>query len=142
MFRLHYVSNWLHRRTGSDTPRAAVEWRLLEEGFSRSLAEAYRDGMKQVWRGVNPVRPIRTAGNGITTKVTTILAFSGVGVEAAEDADWTLKLSEKEAVLAARHGCRAEQNYPEWLDQLVMSWPKAVVPVVKEEIEHEWTSPT
>jgi hypothetical protein len=142
MFRLHYVSNWLHKRTGSDTPRAAIEWRLLEEGFTRTVAEAYRDGMKRVWRFVKPIRPVRTPGSGITVKVTTILAFSGVGVEAAEDADWSLHLSEKEAVLAARHGSRAEQTYPEWLDQLIMSWPKAVMPVVKEEIEHEWTSST
>jgi hypothetical protein len=61
-------------------------------------------------------------------------------VEAAEDPDWALKLSDKEAVLAARHGCRAEQDYPEWFDQLVMSSPKAVLPVLKEEIEYEWTS--
>jgi hypothetical protein len=111
MFRLHYVSNWLHKRTGSDTPRAAIEWRLLEEGFSRTVAEGYRDGMKHVWRLVHPVRPIRN-GSGITVKVPTVLAFSGIGVEAAEDPDWALHLSEKEAALAARHGCRAEQNYP------------------------------
>jgi hypothetical protein len=142
IFRLHYLSNWLHKRTGSDSPRAALEWRLLEEGFTRPVAEAYRDGMKGVSRFIKPVRPIRTHGSGITTKVTTVLAFAGVGVEAAEDADWTLKLTENEARLAARHACRAEQNYPEWLDQLIMSWPKAVLPVVAEEIDHEWTAAT
>ena len=139
MFRLHYVSNWLHKRTGSDTPRAAVEWRLLEEGFGRTVAEAYRNGMKHVWRLVKPVRPVRN-GSGITFKVPSVLAFSGIGIEAAEDPDWALHLTEKEAALAARHGRRAEQNYPEWLDQLVMAWPKAVLPVVKEQIEQEWTA--
>ncbi len=142
IFRLHYLSNWLHERTGSDVPRAAIEWRLLAEGFNRPVAEAYRNGITGAWRSITPVRPIRTSGSGITTQVTTILAFSGVGVEAADDADWTLKLSEQEAVLAARHGCRAEQNYPEWLNQLIMSCPKAVLPVVKEEIDHEWTTAT
>ena len=80
----------------------------------------------------------------ITTKVPSILAFAGVGIEAAEDPDWTRHLSVKEAVLAARHGCRAEQHYPEWLDALVMSWPKAVLPIMKEEIDHEYaaTSPS
>jgi hypothetical protein len=144
MYRLHYLSNWLHKRTGVDVPRAALQWRLLEEGFSREVAEAYRNGMKQVWRFVKPVRPIRKPGGVIATKVPTILAFAGVGIEAAEDPDWTRHLSVKEAILAARHGCRAEQHYPEWLDALVMSWPKAVLPILKEEIDHEYeaTSPS
>ena len=54
MYRLHYLSNWLHKRTGVDVPRAALQWRLLEEGFSREVAEAYRDGMKQVGGLSNP----------------------------------------------------------------------------------------
>jgi hypothetical protein len=142
IFRLHYVSNWLQKRTGADTFKAATEWRLLEEGFNRQVAEAYRDGMTRLWRLVKPVRPIRKPGGAITIKVPSILAFSGIGVEAAEDADWALRLSNKEAALAARHGCRAEQNYPEWLDALIISWPKSVLPVVKEQIELEWTSPS
>jgi hypothetical protein len=141
-FRLHYVSNWLQKRTGSDTPKAALEWRLLEEGFNRAVAEAYRDGMKQLWRLVPPVRPVRKPGGVITIKYPAVLAFSGIGVEAAEDPDWALHLTEKEAVVAARHGCRAEQSYPEWLDALIISWPKAVLPVVKEQVDREWSSPS
>ena len=140
VFRLHYVSNWLQKRTGADTPKAANEWRLLEEGFNRQVAEAYRDGMKRLWRLVKPIRPIRKPGGAVTTKVPSILAFSGVGVEAAEDLDWALHLTNKEAALAARHGCRAEQNYPKWLDALIISWPKSVLPVVKEQIDREWNS--
>jgi hypothetical protein len=143
MFRLHYLSNWLHKRTGVDLPHATLQWRLLEEGFSREVAEAYRDGMSKVWRFVHPVRPIRKPDGVITTKYPSIIAFSGVGIEAAEDPDWTRHISEKEAVLAARHGCRAEQQYPEWFEALVMSWPRAVLPVLKEEIDREYaaTSP-
>jgi hypothetical protein len=140
IFRLHWVSNWLRKRTGAEPPKAAIEWRLLEEGFSRSVAEAYRDGMKLLWRKVKPVRPVRKPGGATTIKVPTILAFAGIGIEAAEDPDWALRLSEKEAVVAARHGCRAEQNYPEWLDALIIAWPKAVLPVIQEQIELEWSA--
>ena len=142
IFRLHYVTNWLQRRTGADTPRAVLEWRLLEEGFSRPVAETYRDGMKRLWRFVKPVRPIRKPNGVITTKYPSVLAFAGIGIEAAEDPDWTRHLSEKDATLAARHGCQAEQQYPEWLDALVIAWPRAVLPSVKEEIEHEWAAPS
>jgi hypothetical protein len=141
IFRLNYVSNWLQKRTGADTPKTAIEWRLLEEGFNRPVAEAYRDGMKQLWRLVKPLRPVRKPGGVITTKVPSILAFAGIGAEAAEDPDWALRLNEKESALAARHGCRVEQSYPEWLDALIIAWPKGVLPVLKEQIELEWTSP-
>jgi hypothetical protein len=141
IFRLNYLSNWLQRRTGSDTARAAVEWRLLEEGFNRAIADAYRDGMTHLWRVVVPVRPLRKPGGVITKKYPSILAFAGIGIEAAEDPDWTLRLSDKEAAIAARHGCRAEEGYPEWLDALTISWPKQVLPVIREQIEREWASP-
>jgi hypothetical protein len=142
IFRLHYLSNWLQKRTGSDTGKAALEWRLLEEGFNRSVAEAYRDGMKRLWRLVRPVRPIRKPGGVITIKYPSILAFSGIGIEAAEDPDWALHLTDKEAAVAARHGCHADQGYPQWLDALIISWPKAVLPIVKQQIEREWASPS
>ena len=129
------------KKTGSDTARAAIEWRLLEEGFNRAVAEAYRDGMKRLWRIVAPVRPLRKPGGVITIKYPSILALAGIGIEAAEDPDWTLRLGDREAAVAARHGCRAEEGYPEWLDALAISWPKQVRPVIKEQIEREWASP-
>jgi hypothetical protein len=142
IFRLHYATNWLRKRTGSDTPQAVLEWRLLEEGFNRTVAEAYRGGMKRLWRAVTPVRPIRKPGGATTKLSTSILAFAGIGIEVSEDSDWALRLTEKEAIIAARHACRAEEGYPEWLNALTMSWTKAVLPVLKERIEREWASPT
>ncbi|WP_128971174.1 hypothetical protein [Bradyrhizobium tropiciagri] len=141
-FRLYYLSNWLQKRTGGDAPKASLEWRLLEEGFNRAVAEAYRDGMKRLWRLVKPVRPIRKPGGVITIKNSTVLAFAGISVEAADNPDWVLQLTHEEAAMAARHGCRAEQSYPDWLDALIISWPKAVLPVVKDQIEREWSSPS
>ena len=44
IFRLNPLSKWLRRRTGADLERAVCEWRLLEEGFNRDVAEAYCDG--------------------------------------------------------------------------------------------------
>ncbi|WP_316173379.1 MULTISPECIES: hypothetical protein [unclassified Bradyrhizobium] len=142
VFRLHYLTNWLRRRTGSDTPRAVLEWRLLEEGFDRAVAEAYRDGMRQLWRHIPPVRPRRNRDGTITKKSPWVLAFAGIGLEAAEDPDWTLRLNEKEVAIAARHGCRAEEGYPDWIDGLTMSWPNVVRPVLKDQIHREWTLPS
>ena len=139
VFRLHYLTNWLRRRTGSDTPGAVLEWRLLEEGFNRAVAEAYCDGMKKLWRHIAPVRPRRIRDGTITKKSPSVLAFAGIGLESAEYPDWAVHLTEKEATIAARHGCRAEEGYPDWIDGLTMSWPKAVLPVLKDQINREWT---
>lgn len=140
IFRLFHVTHWLQKRTGSYVPRVATEWRLLEEGFDRAVAEAYRDGMKHVWREIAPVRPIRDGGN-VTKSWPSILALAGIGVEASEDSDWTFRLTEGEATLAARHACCAEEDYPDWLDALTMSRPTAVLPVLRDQMDREWASP-
>ncbi|MFK4536194.1 hypothetical protein ABIA00_004377 [Bradyrhizobium ottawaense] len=140
IYRLHNLYSWLQRRTRSEEANVTLQWRLLEEGFNRQVAEAFRDGMKQLWRMVRPVRPIRKPGGVITIKWPSVLAFAGVGIEAADDPDWPASLSAREAALAARHGCRAEQRYPEWLDLLTIAWPKAVLSVIREQVELEWNS--
>jgi hypothetical protein len=78
------LTRWLHERTSSQEEAAARQWRLLEEGFGRKVAEAYRDGMKVAWRNIDPERPKRTPNGGITVKYITVLAFAGIGIEAAE----------------------------------------------------------
>ncbi|MBR0960405.1 hypothetical protein [Bradyrhizobium japonicum] len=140
IYRLHNLYSWLQRRTRSEEANVILQWRLLVEGFDRQVAEAFRDGMKQLWRIVKPVRPIKKPGGVITIKWPSVLAFAGVGIEAADDPDWASSLSPREAALAARHACRAEQHYPEWLDLLTIAWPKAVVPIIREQVELEWSS--
>jgi hypothetical protein len=115
-----------------------LQWRLLEEGFGRDVAEAYRDGMKVLWRVTKPERPVRKEGGAITVKHTTILAFEGVAVEAAEDPEWTSRLTDDEAKTAALHGCLSEQGYPEWIDALVASHPQIVLPIVRGALKDEW----
>jgi hypothetical protein len=138
-FRLHELTRWLGFRTRErDADGASLQWRLLEEAFGREVAEGYRDGMKLVWRVVQPERP-RYEGNGrSTTKHITVLAFRGIDIEAAEDPDWISRLSDREVRTAALHGCLSEQGYPTWLDALVAAHPGLTVPVVKRAVAHEW----
>jgi hypothetical protein len=139
--RLQNLYRWLQRRTQTEEGNVALQWRLLEEGFNRDIAETFRDGMKVLWRLVKPVRPVKKPGGHITIKWHSILAFAAIGMEAANDADWPAALSEKEMARAAGHGCRAEQTYPDWIDLLTIASPKAVLPALKEQIEFEWSGP-
>jgi hypothetical protein len=138
--RLWDLTRWLHARTHGGEPAAGRQWRLLEEGFGREVAEAYRDGMKIAWRNIEPERPKRTPNGGITVKYITVLAFTGVGIEAAEDLDWVKHLTEDEAARAARHGCESDQGYPEWIDALLIAHPQIVLPTVQQEIAMEWSA--
>ena len=141
LHRLWDLTRWLHERTSAPEEAAARQWRLLEEGFGRKVAEAYRDGMKIAWRNIDPARPKRTPNGQITVKYTTMLAFAGVSIEAAEDTDWVNHLTDDEAARAARHGCESDQGYPEWIDTLVSSHPLVVLPLVKAEIGSQWLAP-
>jgi len=139
-FRLYHLTTWLGHRTDHQDSNAALQWRLLEEGFGRDVAEAYRDGMRALWRVIKPERPVQEEGGAITTKHTTVLAFEGIGIEAAEDHEWASRLNEAEAKLAALHGCLSQQGYPEWMDALITSYPQVVLPIIKRELKQEWNA--
>jgi hypothetical protein len=139
-YRLWHLTRWLMHRTGANDEAAPAQWRLLEEGFGREVAEAYRDGLKIHWRATKPERPKRRKGGAITIKYPNILAFAAVGVEAGENPDWTSGLTDEEAKRAALHGCLTEQGYPEWIESLVESHPRVALPVIRRAIRQEYLS--
>lgn len=130
---------WLSSKTRRGY-ESALEWRLLEGVFGRPVAEAYRDGMKALWRTTSPERPKRKEGRPVTWKWVTILSFFGIGIEAAEDPDWTAHLSSAEIERAAQHACLSEQGYPQWLEDLVHRDENLVLPILHKALRAEWAS--
>lgn len=137
-YRLGGLTRWLHHRTEGEEEHAIRQWRLLQEGFNREIAEAYRDGMRALWRNMRPERPKRKDGGVITVKRMTVLAFGAIGLETAESPDWASRLSEDEAKRAILHGCLSEQGYPDWIDDLVKAYPHVALPVIKRNVRDEW----
>ncbi len=138
--KLLSLTRWLCRKTKQNEEGAAPQWRLLEEGFGSAVAEAYHDGMKVLWRVVEPERPRREKGSRITVKWTTVLSFAGLAIEAADDPGWGSSLTAEEAQRGARHGLMAERGYPEWIDTLALAHPDVVLPVIRAAINTEWLS--
>nr|VFJ58450.1 MAG: hypothetical protein BECKFW1821A_GA0114235_10829 [Candidatus Kentron sp. FW] len=137
-FRLYHLASWLEHRVGrSDT--GPTQWRLLEEGFGRSVAENYRDGMKLLWRITPPERPKHHDDDTTTTKHTTYLSFVGLGVEAREDPDWAARLSEPEVQRAIQHACFSAWGYPDWLHDLIGQHPVIASPIIRQVMKKEWT---
>ena len=141
VFRLAYLRRWLGWRLKGHERGISCSWRILEEGFGRDVAEAYRDGMMRLWRVTKPRRPKRAPGGITTTRWETIFAVEGIAVEASENSEWASHLSHDEALLAAKHGCMANQGYPQWIEELVRVHPKATLPVLQKEIKAEWIAP-
>ncbi len=134
------LTKWLQRRTRKEPHEAPLQWRLLGEVFPMAVVAAYRHGMCQLWRLVEPEQPEQKPGAPTTTKWPTILAFAGIAIEAAWSTDWAAHLSEDEARRAALHGRLSEQGYPVWIDDLTSRYPGAIVPIVRDKFEREWLS--
>jgi hypothetical protein len=134
------LSEWLHRKTGQDHTSAVREWRLLEPAFSKDVAEAYRDGMKALWRVAVPEKPVRKPGGPITVKWITLYSYAAIGLEAADNPRFAETLSEGDARRAVSHVCLSEQGYPDWLDGVIAARPNVAVPLVRAEFEEEWAA--
>jgi hypothetical protein len=139
---LFNLTKWLRDKTHKETNEAARQWPVLRGVYGVAVAQAYRDGMKALWRVIEPEAPARGPGGPITTKWTTILAYAGVGVEAAEDRTWAAKLSSAEAIRAAMHGCISDQGYPDWIESLLEQHSSSVVPIVRDTFMREWLAET
>jgi hypothetical protein len=136
------LTQWLGKRADDGYNGAAQAWRLLEVPFGSSVAEAYRDGMKQLWRVTAPLRPAPGSEPGQrTVKYSIILSIAGLALEAAEDKDWLAQLSQSERLLAARHACLDDQGIPEWFGALLEMEPLAT-PLAIAEIRREWRCDT
>jgi hypothetical protein len=138
--RLFHLTNWLSSRTKKVTERAALEWRLLESAFGWPVADAYREGMKSLWRVTKPERPKRKAGGLTTWKHVTILSYAGIGIEASEDPDWARRLKATDAERAVQHACLSEQGCPDWLEDLLGIHEMLVLPILQKEFRNEWFS--
>ena len=134
------LTEWLSREANLTYHKAPKEWRSLSPVFGQDVAEAYRDGMKAVWRITEPERPTREPGGTSHTKWVMVLSYGGIVMEATEDPQWTVNLSTQEAERAACHGLFSEHGYPEWMDGLIRSHPGSVLPILKQAFTDEWMS--
>ena len=138
--RLLNLTSWLERFTGEEVQSAGRHWRSLESAFGRSVANSYRDGMKQLWRVTKPRRPKRVPGVPVSIEWKAILSFAGLGIEAAEDPGWTSRLSPDEVKRAVGHCCLNELGYPDWLDSLLADHPDLSLPILRRALREEWSS--
>jgi hypothetical protein len=134
------LTTWLAKKTGKEYTTGAPDWRLLVPAFSPAVAKNYRDGMKALWRIVEPETPVRKEGGATTVKWVTILSVAGLNIEAGDDPKFGDCLTSEEIRRAALHGAVSGQGYPPWMDALLNNDPATVVPIARDEFAREWSS--
>lgn len=132
------VTKWLAKKTGLENHQAATEHALLADVFSPEVEAAYVAGLKALWRGTEPERPVTGKGGGYSIKHVVVLSVAGLNVEAMSK-DWMSQLSDENVVRAARHASWSDVGIPEWLPALYEYRPALVGPVLLDEIKREWT---
>lgn len=118
------------------------DWRRLMPEFGLPVAEAFRDGAIDYWRGGRPSllsgRPKEDGG----TPITTIFGITGVNIEALEIPGWIDALSSADAHQAASYAMSELNGFPPWLQDLANTFPAEVADVVLKEIDFELATGT
>jgi hypothetical protein len=133
----HYLHNQIRDDESSSGKWSSGNWQSLIPEFGETQARAYREGAMTFWRTFQPV--LRSEGAAENSMpFTVIFGLTGLAIEAREVEGWVDRLSDEEAVRAARYGLLELNGFPSWFPTLFASRPGAVLEVVNREIDYEF----
>lgn len=129
------------RHDGDDSRSSGWNRRFIEDQFNKETADKLRRVLTKIWRDDCPTFPSeRPEGDRNTLLVRWQLGLAAIYAE-AEDPDWTAKLSEAEAELAARYAPIELNGLPQWVDGLGFRHPNAVDRTLGKELSWELSRP-
>ena len=107
-----------------------ANWQALIPEFGEEVAKAYRDAAVQLWRNVNPT--LRTDGSDYSNSMAfpVIFALVGLEIEARENEDFPINLSDEELHHALRFIPRELNGFPSWLEKSFTLKPVIVLDFV------------
>lgn len=133
---LMVLTDWLSHKTGKSREDAACCWALLRDVFGEDVAQAYRAGMKLLWRLTVP----RLVSRDDTIDWREQLSFYGVGLEANEGEGWAERVTADEAELAVLHALHVGGRSTKWIEALAREHPDRVKPLIAQEVADEWAA--
>lgn len=114
--------------------------RFIEEQFDKETADRLRRTLMNIWRQDYPtLQSERTEGARNITLIKWQLGLAALYAE-AEDPEWAVKLTEKEAKLAARYAPIELNELPSWLESLIKAHPVLVDSILGNELSLELNS--
>lgn len=116
-----------------------ISFAELARRYGAPVATAAMCGMRTVWRNYCPAMPHELVPKG-TIPWEVLLGTVGLTLD-FDDGLQASTLTDSEAQIATRYACYALNEFPEWLAEIAMVHPSAVVTVLHSAIETELTSP-
>lgn len=135
----NYLLNELKKKRKDRNRWAVADWEDLIPEFGQDVAEAYRDGCIDYWRKYQP--KIRSEGivNPHSILYAVVVGLSGLKMEARQEPDWPMNLTEQEADWACRYAMHEMNGFPDWLQSLHSVFPDIVEERILGEIEWEFS---
>lgn len=103
--------------------------------IDREATIAAGDAMMVFWRRHRPTTLAdRKPENRNRVFLVDCIGLSGVGVEAARDPNWAMKLTSDQATQAIAYAAIEMNAFPAWLDDLAARWPQETQAVLRREL--------
>lgn len=136
----YYLMEQMRHGSSSSNTWSSGNWQSLITEFGMPVAEAFRTGAINFWRGYCPTLPSEgAAANSTSYKV--VFGLTGLAIEAKEESSRFSQMSANNAEYAARYGLLELNGFPEWFPSLFGLYPRIVQEVVLREINFEIDTP-
>jgi len=120
------------RRMSDDNTLSVWNRSAIEDFFDRATADRLQSVLTTIWRTESPTLPYeRPVGSHNSYSERWELGLAAISAE-AEDSEWAKKLTEEEALKAARHALLELNGLPQWIGTLVDAHPSAAEILWKE----------
>ena len=138
---LHYLVNQMRAsgETSSLRSRSHHNLNYIQDKFGNDIAEAFKQGLGNFWRGFIPKLPSEKEKNN-STEWGAIYGLVALSVMEESGADFS-SFSPDEVALATRYALNEINDYPGWFDELIEHFPDFVRPILENEIEHVLNDP-
>ncbi|AUF96335.1 hypothetical protein CXQ80_11100 [Pseudomonas sp. 02C 26] len=135
-----YLMEQMREGSSSSNTWSSGNWQSLITEFGLPVAQAFRTGAVNFWRGYCPTLPSEGApANSIPYQV--IFGLTGLAIEAKEEPSRFSQMSADNAEYAARYGLLELNGFPEWFPRLFGLHPRVIKEVVLREINYEMDTP-
>ncbi len=111
-------------------------WQSLITEFGLPVAQMFRSGAVNFWRGYCPTLPSEGAPAN-STPYQVILGLTGLAIEAREESSSFTQMSADNAEYAARYALLELNGFPEWFPNLFRLYPSVIREIVMREVNHE-----
>ena len=127
-------------KDGEDSRASGWNRRFIEEHFDKPTADRLRQTLMDIWRSDRPtLTSERPDDEKSTYLVHWQLGLAAIYAE-AEDPQWATKLTDEDALLAARYAPIELNGLPLWMEGLVETHPEAVDATLGNELSLELES--